>query len=81
MADGASGATVAGVLSGTAAENAGLAAGDVITSVDGNSIASTSDLSSTMAAHRPGDRVTITWTTAAGASGSATVALGAGPAD
>jgi hypothetical protein len=34
-----------------------------------------------MASHDPGDRVTITWTTAGGSSQSATVTLGSGPAD
>lgn len=81
VAGGASGATVAGVLSGGAAEGAGLAAGDVITSVGGKAITSASDLSSTLAGHRPGDRVAVTWTTAAGAAQSATATLGAGPAD
>jgi S1-C subfamily serine protease len=81
MADGASGATVAGALPGGAAESAGISAGDVITSVDGTAIGSADDLSSTLAGHAPGDRVTVTWTTAAGASESATVTLGTGPAD
>jgi S1-C subfamily serine protease len=81
MADGAGGATVAGALSGGAAERAGISAGDVITSVDGHSIGSAADLSSTLAGYAPGDRVTVTWTTAAGASQSTTVTLGTGPAD
>ena len=81
MADDATGATVAGTLSGGAAEGAGISAGDVITSVDGHSIGSADDLRSTLAGYAPGDRVTVTWTTAAGASESATVTLGTGPAD
>ena len=81
MADSASGATVAGALPGGAAERAGISAGDVITSVDGHSIGSAADLSSTLAGYSPGDRVTVTWTTSAGTSESATVTLGAGPAD
>jgi S1-C subfamily serine protease len=81
MADGATGATVAGTLPGGAAEGAGISAGDVITSVDGHSIGSAGDLSSTLAGYAPGDRVTVTWTTSAGASGSASVTLGTGPAD
>jgi S1-C subfamily serine protease len=81
MADGAGGATVAGALPGGAAEKAGISAGDVITSVDGHSIGSAADLSSTLAGYAPGDRVTVTWTTAAGASQSTTVTLGTGPAD
>jgi S1-C subfamily serine protease len=81
MTDGAGGPTVAGVLSGGAAESAGITAGDVITSIDGTAIASAADLSSAMAGHNPGDGVTVTWTTATGASESATVTLGTGPAD
>jgi S1-C subfamily serine protease len=81
MADGADGATVAGVLSGGAAESAGITAGDVITSITRTSIASAADLSSAMAGYDPGDRVTVTWTTAAGTSESATVTLETGPAD
>jgi S1-C subfamily serine protease len=81
VADGAPGATVAGTLSGSAAESAGISAGDVITSIDGTPIGSADDLSSTLAGYAPGDRVTVTWTTAAGASESATVTLGTGPAD
>jgi S1-C subfamily serine protease len=81
MTDGASGATVAGALSGGAAESAGITAGDVITSIDGTAIATADDLSSAVAGYDPGDRVTVTWTTAAGASDSATVTLGTGPAD
>ena len=52
MTDGADGATVAGVLSGGAAENAGLTAGDVITSVDSTAITSADDLSSTLKTSR-----------------------------
>jgi S1-C subfamily serine protease len=75
-----SGAAVAGVLSGSPAENAGLAAGDVITSVDGQVVSSPSALQAAMEQHRPGDRVTIGWTDAAGQSRSASVSLATGPA-
>ena len=81
MSDGTAGATVAGALSGGAAEGAGITAGDVITSVDGTAVSSADDLSSLLAGYSPGDRVTVTWTTAAGASESAPVTLGTGPAD
>jgi S1-C subfamily serine protease len=81
LEDGVAGTTVAGVLPGGAAEKAGITAGDVITSIDGTSITSAADLSTVLAAHSPGDRVTVTWTTAAGWDGSATVILGTGPAD
>ncbi|MFT3798405.1 S1C family serine protease [Microbacterium sp.] len=75
-----SGATIAGVVSGTPAAAAGLTAGDTITAVDGTAIADASGLSAALSGHAPGDSVTITWTDAAGAEHSATVTLIAGPA-
>jgi S1-C subfamily serine protease len=74
------GATIAGVLDGTPAASAGLVAGDTITAVGGVAVASADDLSAALDAHAPGDSVTLTWATAAGAAGSATVTLIAGPA-
>ncbi len=79
--EGAAGTTVAGVLPGGAAANAGITPGDTITSIGGTPITSPADLSSVLAAHGAGDRVTVTWTTATGSEESATVTLGAGPAD
>jgi len=74
------GAEVAGVLPGSAADNAGIAQGDVITSVDGQSVSSPSALQSAMEQHHPGDSVTIGWTDQFGQSQSATVTLATGPA-
>ncbi len=78
-ADGA-GVTVTSVQSGSAAANAGLADGDVITSVDGRSITSTDDLNDAMTATHVGDKITVTWQDANGAtqSGSATLSVGVG---
>jgi S1-C subfamily serine protease len=81
LQDGGAGATVAGVLSGGPAGSAGIAAGDVIVSVGGTSVTSAAGLSSAMAGYQPGDRVSVTWTTATGATHSATVTLATGPAD
>lgn len=81
LASGYQGAVVAGVLDGTPAASSGLAAGDTITSVNGTAIDSASALSAALAQFAPGDSVTLTWTTAAGVSSSATVTLIAGPAD
>jgi S1-C subfamily serine protease len=75
------GAGIAGVLSGGPAEQAGLAAGDVVTGIDGTTIGSADDLSSTLQGYDPGDRVSVTWTTADGTSQTATVTLATGPAD
>jgi S1-C subfamily serine protease len=74
-----SGATVAGVVTGSPAQEAGLEAGDVITSVDGNAVASAQALTSALAPYKPGDKVTIGWTDASGQAQSATVTLSSGP--
>ena len=74
------GATVAGVVSGSAAAQAGLTQGDVITSVAGHTIASSTDVSSALAAHHPGDKISLSWTDQSGQSQTATVTLGSGPA-
>jgi S1-C subfamily serine protease len=79
--DGSNGAAVAGLLSGGPAEQAGIVAGDVITAVGGSSITSAGDLSTALQQYNPGDRVTVTWTTATGATQSASVTLATGPAD
>ncbi|MDQ6615562.1 MAG: S1C family serine protease [Actinomycetota bacterium] len=76
-----SGALVTGVASGTPAAGAGMAAGDAITAINGTSVTSASGLTAAMQGHRPGDRVTVAWTTQAGTSRTATITLGAGPAD
>lgn len=73
------GAAVAGAIAGTPAASAGIAAGSTITSVDGTAVDATS-LSTTIAAHRVGDRVSVAWTDATGTAHQATVALIAGPA-
>ena len=78
---GAGGAAVAGVVNGSAAEKAGLAAGDVITSLDGTAVASASELSTAMGSHKPGDQVSVGWTDASGQSNTASITLGSGPAD
>jgi len=75
-----SGAAVAGVVSGTPAAQTGLAAGDVITSVDGQSVTSPKGLQAALEQHHPGDSVTIGWTDQAGQSHSASVTLVNGPA-
>ena len=76
-----SGAPVAGVVSGSAAAQAGLTQGDVITSVAGHTITTPTGVSSALAQHHPGDKISIGWTDQTGQSHTATVQLGAGPAD
>ena len=74
------GVTIGGAIAGTAADRAGLAAGDTITEIDGTAVSSADALSSAIAAHDPGDSVTITWIDPAGETQSATVVLTEGPA-
>ena len=75
------GAGIAGVVSGGPADSAGIAAGDVVTSVGDSAVNSAADLGSALEGYDPGDRVSITWTTADGTSQTATVTLATGPAD
>jgi S1-C subfamily serine protease len=74
------GVLLGGVIEGTAAATAGLAAGDTVTSVDGVAVLSTTELSSAIAAHEVGDEVVVGYTTAAGVASSVTVTLTEGPA-
>jgi S1-C subfamily serine protease len=73
------GTVVQGVYDGTPAADAGIQAGDTITAVDRTGISTATQLHSTIAAHSPGDEVSITWTDGSGSSHTATVTLGKGP--
>ena len=77
----ASGAQIQSVIDGSPAAGAGLAAGDVITAVNGTSVGSASDLHNALANDKPGSKVTITWTDTSGQSHSASITLATGPAD
>lgn len=74
-----SGADVTGVQPGSPAARAGLAAGDLITSIDGQSISDNTALTTAMTGKRPGQSVTVGWTDPSGGHRSATVQLEAGP--
>ena len=73
-----SSAKVAKVQSGTAAANAGLKAGDVITSVNGHQIASGDDLSAAINSYKPGDKLQVTYQRG-GSEHTTTVTLGTRP--
>lgn len=75
------GAEVISVQSGSPADGAGLDAGNVITAVDGEAVPDPSALIKKIREHRPGESVTITWTTSDGQSRSAKVTLAKGAAD
>jgi S1-C subfamily serine protease len=79
LQDGQGGAQVAQVVPGKAADVAGLVAGDVITSLNGTGISSSSDVRKTVLLLVPGKSVPITWTDASGDSQSSTITPTAGP--
>ena len=73
------GAVVAETQSGSAADDAGIRAGDTIVAVDGTEVGSADELRTAMQVHHPGDEVRIDWVDSSGASHHATVTLQAGP--
>jgi S1-C subfamily serine protease len=73
------GAVVEGVEAGTPAASAGLAVGDVVTSLGGTTITSASDLTQAMRTHRAGQTVSIGWIDSDGNSHSASIQLASGP--
>jgi S1-C subfamily serine protease len=75
----ASGAAVAGVVTSGPAQEAGIAQGDVITTLGGKTITSADDLTRDMGIYHPGDKVQVGWTDANGQTHTATVQLSSGP--
>jgi S1-C subfamily serine protease len=74
------GVTVATVMPNTPAANAGLVAGDVITSFDGHTVSTPAQLSGLEYSLAPGDTANITYVNASGAQESLSFALTTGPA-
>jgi S1-C subfamily serine protease len=74
-----SGALVVRVNPGSPAAGAGIRQDAVITQIDGQKIASTTELGSILHRHHPGDQVGVTWVDRTGTH-TATVSLIAGPA-
>ncbi|MGH3168833.1 MAG: S1C family serine protease, partial [Trebonia sp.] len=74
----AEGLIITGIDPSGPAQAAGLAVGDVITSIDGTAAVSTDQIVQLTLTKRPGDKVTIGYTRS-GASHTATVTLGAQP--
>ncbi len=72
------GALIQSVVAGSPADQAGLVAGDTITSVDGTAVTTYAQLSSALLLHNAGDTVTLQWvdTTGATQTGSLTTATG-----
>jgi S1-C subfamily serine protease len=76
-----SGVTVAGTLPGSPAAQAGLSEGDVIDSINGHAVSSSSDIQSAIGQDHPGDQVSVAWTDQSGQTHTATMTLANGPAD
>jgi S1-C subfamily serine protease len=81
-ADGSSssGAPVAGVESGSPAQQAGLGAGDEIVSLGGQTVDSATTLTNLMQGYHPGDKVQLGWIDGSGQQHTATVTVATGPA-
>ena len=75
-----SGATIGGVVSGGPAAQAGLSAGDTITSIDGSPVSSPSALSTALGQLSPGTTIQVGWTDASGQAHSTAIQLATGPA-
>jgi S1-C subfamily serine protease len=75
-----SGATIAQAVSGSPAAQAGLVAGDEITSLGGKSVSSASDIRQALVKYHPGNSVSVSWIDASGQSHTSTVTLANGPA-
>jgi S1-C subfamily serine protease len=73
------GALIADVVTGGPAASAGLAPGDVITAINGQTISSPTAISSIVLKLKPGAKVNVTYLDQSGTSQSVTVTLGSGP--
>ncbi len=69
------GAKIQEITNGSAAEDAGLQAGDVITKIDDHQVSGADSLVATVRSYRPGDKVEVTYERD-GDSGTATLTLG-----
>jgi S1-C subfamily serine protease len=73
------GAVVNDVVANGKAAEAGLAAGDVITALGGTTVDSPEALSTALNQHKPGDKVSVTWTDQTGQKHTADIELTTGP--
>jgi S1-C subfamily serine protease len=75
----ASGALITGVVSGGPAASAGLAAGDVITAINGHTVPSPATISALVLTKKPGAKIRIAYVDQFGTSHTASVTLASGP--
>jgi S1-C subfamily serine protease len=79
VAGNGSGALITSIVPGSPAAAAGLAPGDLITSVGGHAVSSPDGLTAIVGAERPGAAVSTTYVDPAGATRTASLALASGP--
>ena len=75
-AAGGNGVAVASVQSGSAAADAGVKTGDVITAVDGTNVTTAEQLRAIIDSHQPGDKLSLTVLRAGGSSKTLSATLG-----
>jgi len=73
------GVAISGVIASDPAAKAGLAAGDLVTSLDGHSVQSATELSTLLLAYHPGNTVTIGWTDTTEQTHTTKITLTSGP--
>jgi len=76
---GTTGAVVDGSLPGSPGSGAGLVQGDAITGLDNTPINNSTDLSTALGVHHPGDVIHLQWTDQSGSSHTSSVTLAVGP--
>lgn len=69
------GVYVSGIIAGSAAERAGIEAGDTITAIDGRATTTNKALLAAIESHKPGASITVTFVDTSGASHTAVVNL------
>jgi S1-C subfamily serine protease len=74
-----SGALICSVITSSPAQESGLAEGDTITSLNGQSVTSPGALTNLLEPFHPGDKVTIGWTGTSGTTQTVSVQLSSGP--
>jgi S1-C subfamily serine protease len=73
------GVEIEGVPSGSPAVRAGIEAGDIITSIGGSAVGSSSSLRAVLGRYHPGDKVTVYWTDLGGDGHHSVIVLSPGP--
>jgi S1-C subfamily serine protease len=79
LKDATNGAEISRIVQGQAADTAGLVPGDVITSLDGATIASSADVRQAVLSLVPGEAVAIGWTDTSGIAQTGTITPLSGP--